>query len=67
MHQFNFDAGDERTVYPFLGGDSAGLADDSAQIALRQTEAVGVIADLVLFMTVLVDELDKTVKNGLFT
>ena len=30
VHQLNLDACDKGAVYPFLGGDAAGLADDCA-------------------------------------
>ena len=52
VHQLNLDACDKGAVYPFLGGDTAGLADDGAQITLCQTHALSVVPYLVLFGTV---------------
>jgi hypothetical protein len=65
VHEFHFDTGDEGTVNPFLSSNTASLADDSAKVALGEAKAVGIVANLVLLGTVLIDELDKTVENGL--
>ena len=65
VHEFYLDTGNEGTVYPFLGRNTAGLADDGTQITLCETHPISVVTYLVLFGTVLVDELDKTVENGL--
>ena len=66
MAQFNFDAGDEGTVYPVFGGGAAGLSDDGAQVALSEAHAVGIVAYLVMLGTMLGDQLEETVENGLF-
>ena len=66
VHELHLDAGDERTVYPFLGCDTAGLADDGAKITFSQAETVGVVAYLVLLGAMQVDKLDETVEDGLF-
>ena len=55
--QFNFDACDECAVYPVLGSGTAGLAYNSAQVALSETHAVGIIAYLVMLGTMLGDQL----------
>ena len=65
--QFYFDAGDEGTVYPVLGGGAAGLADDSGQVALGEAHTLGIVAYLVLFGTMLGDQLEETVEDGLLT
>ena len=65
--QFYFDAGDEGTVYPVLGGGAAGLADDSGQVALSEAHTLGIVAYLVLFGTMLGDQLEETVEDGLLT
>ena len=65
VHQLDFYAHDEGAVNPFLGSDAAGLADDGAEVALSEAEAVGIVADLVLSGTVLIDELDEAVEDGL--
>ena len=54
--QFYFDAGDEGTVYPVLGGGAAGLADDGGQVALGEAHTVSIVAYLVLFGTMLGDQ-----------
>ena len=63
--QFYFDASDEGTVYPVFGGGSAGLADDCAQVSLSETHAFGIVANLMMFGTVLGDQLKETVEDGL--
>ena len=63
--QFNLDACDECQVYPILGCRTAGLANDGAEIALGEAHAVGIITDLMLLAAMLVNELNKTVKDGL--
>ena len=63
--QLDLDACDEGSVDPVLGGRAAGLTNDGAEIALGEAHAGGVIADLVLFAAMLVDELDETVEDGL--
>ncbi len=64
--QFYFDAGDEGTVYPVFGGGAAGLSDDGAQVSLSEAHAVGIVAYLVMLGTMLGDQLEETVENGLF-
>ena len=66
IHEFHLDAGDEGTVYPFLGGNAAGPVDDSTEIALGETQARGIIGQLMLLMAMLIDKLNKPVENGLF-
>ena len=63
--QFYFDASDEGTVYPVLGGGAAGLADDGGQVALGEAHTLGIVAYLVLFGTMLGDQLKETVEDGL--
>ena len=63
--QFYFDASDEGTIYPVFGGGAAGLADDSGQVAFGEAHAVGIVAYLVMFGTMLGDQLEKAVKDGL--
>ena len=63
--QFYFDAGDEGTVYPVLGGGAAGLADDGGQVALGEAHTFGIVAYLVLFGTMLGDQLKETVEDSL--
>ena len=65
--QFYFDAGDEGTVYPVLGGGATGLADDGGQVALSEAHTLGIVAYLVLFGTMLGDQLEETVEDGLLT
>ena len=64
--QFYFNAGDEGTVYPVFGGGAAGLSDDGAQVSLSEAHAVGIVAYLVMLGTMLGDQLEETVENGLF-
>ena len=66
MLQFDFDAGNERAVYPFFGGDATGLTDDGAEVALGEAHPLGIEGYLMLMRGVLVDEIDEAVKNGLF-
>ena len=63
--QFYFDASDEGTVYPVFGGGAAGLADDGAQIALCEAHVLGIVANLMMFGTVLGDQLEETVEDSL--
>ena len=63
--QFYFDAGDESTVYPVFGGSAAGFADDGAQVALGEAHTLGIVAYLVLFGTMLGDQLKETVEDSL--
>ena len=63
--QFYFDACDEGTVYPVFGGGAAGLADDSGQVALSEAHTLGIVAYLVLFGTMLGDQLKETVEDSL--
>ena len=63
--QFYFDAGDEGTVYPVFGGGAAGWADDSGQVALGEAHTVSIVGYLVLFGTMLGDQLKETVEDGL--
>ena len=67
VHEFHFDSGDEGAVNPFFGGDTAGLTDYGAKIAVGEAEAIGIIADLVLVSSVLVDEIYKAIEDGLFS
>ena len=63
--QFYFDASDEGTVYPVFGGGAAGLSDDSGQVALSEAHTLGIVAYLVLFGTMLGDQLEETVEDSL--
>ena len=45
---------------------AAGLADDGAQVALGETHTVGIVAYLMMLGTVLGNQLEETVENGLF-
>ena len=63
--QFYFDAGDESTVYPVFGGSAAGFADDGAQVALGEAHTLGIVANLVMLGTVLGNQLEETVEDGL--
>ena len=63
--QFYFYAGDEGAVYPIFGSGTAGLADDGAQISLCETHAPGIVAYLVMFVTMLGDQLEEAVEDGL--
>ena len=63
--QFYFDASNEGTVYPVFGGGAAGLADDGGQVALGETHALGIVAYLVMLGTMLCDQLEKAVEDGL--
>ena len=67
MAQFYFNAGNESAVYPVFGGGAAGLADDGVQIALSEAQTAGIVAYLVVLCTVLGDELDKAVEDGLLS
>ena len=67
VHQFHLDTGDEGTINPFLSRYTAGLADNGAQIAFGQTHAISIVSYLVLFGTMLIDELDEAVEDGLLT
>ena len=66
VHEFHFDTGDEGPVNPFLSSNTASLADDSAKVALGEAKAVGIETDLVLVCGMLIDEVDKSVEDGLF-
>ena len=63
--QFYFEASDEGTVYPVFGSGAAGLADDGGQVALCEAHTVSIVAYLVLFGTMLGDQLKKAVEDGL--
>jgi hypothetical protein len=65
MAEENLGLSGEGSVDPLLGSGAAGLADDSAKVTFGETHAIGVVADLMLLATVLVDELDKAVEDGL--
>ena len=67
MLELYFDMLYEGTVNPFLGGGAAGLADDGAEIMLCEAHLIGIETDLVFGRGVLVDEIDKTVEDGLFS
>ena len=64
--QFYFYTRDEGTVNPVFGCDAACLADNGAQVALGETHAVGIVSYLMMFGTVLGNQLEETVENGLF-
>ena len=66
MAQFYFDAGNEGTVNPVFSSGAAGLSDDGAQVALGKAHALGIVAYLVMLGTMLGDQLEETVENGLF-
>ena len=66
MLQHDFRPGDKGAVYPFLGGGAARLADDGAEVALGEAEAVGVEADLMLLCGVVVDKLHEAVEDVAF-
>ena len=53
--QFYFYAGDKGTVYPVLGGSAAGLADDGAEITLCEAKTVGIIAYLMVLLSLICD------------
>ena len=65
--QFYFDACDEGTVYPVFCCGAAGLADNCAQVSLSEAHAVGIVAYLVMLGTMLGDQLEETVEDGLLT
>ena len=66
MLQFDLDVFNEGAINPFFGSGAAGLADNSAEIALREAHLVGIETDLVLVSSMLVDEIYKAVEYGLF-
>ena len=66
MHQFDLDAGNKSAVNPLLGCHPTGLTDDGAQIAFGEAHAFGIVAYLVVLCTLLVDELQEAVEDGLF-
>ena len=63
--QFYFDAGDEGTVYPFFGGGAAGLADNGVQVAFGEAHVLGIVANLMMFGTVLSDQMEEAVEDSL--
>ena len=63
--QFYFNAGDEGTVYPVFGCGSAGLSDDGAQVSLCEAHAFGIVAYLMMLGTMLGDQLEEAVEDGL--
>ena len=63
--QFYLDAGDEGTIYPVFGGGAAGLADNGAQVAFGEAHMLGIVANLMMFGTVLGDQLEESVEDGL--
>ena len=63
--QFYFYAGDEGTVYPVFGGGAAGLADNGAQVALGEAHVLGIVANLMMFGTVLSDQMEEAVEDSL--
>ena len=65
--QVYFDACDEGTVYPVFGGGAAGLSDDGAQVSLSEAHTLGIVAYLVMLGTMLGDQLEETVEDGLLT
>ena len=64
--QFYFYTRDEGTVYPVFGGGAAGLSDNGAQVALSEAHAVGIVSYLMMFGTVLGNQLEEAVEDGLF-
>ena len=67
MLQFNLDVFDEGAINPFFCGGAAGLANNGAEIALCEAHLVGIVTDLVLVSSVLVDEIYKAIEDGLFS
>ncbi len=65
--QFYLYTCDEGTVNPVFGCDAACLADNGAQVALSEAHTFGIVAYLVLFGTMLGDQLKETVEDGLLT
>ena len=63
--QFYLDAGDEGTVYPVFSGGTAGLADNGAQVALGEAHVLGIVANLMMFGTVLSDQMEEAVEDSL--
>ncbi len=63
--QLYFGLSDEGTVNPILSGDTSGLTNDCAEVTLSEAHAIGIVAYPVLFVTVLVDELNEAVEDGL--
>lgn len=63
--QLYFDARDQGSVYPVLGGGSAGLTDNGAEVTLRKAQTIGVVAYLVMLGTMLTRQLDKAVEDSL--
>ena len=57
--EVNLDAGDQGIVDPLLGTLAAHAADDSAQVAWRETQPRGVEVDGVVSWGVLADKLNK--------
>ena len=67
MAQGEFYARDKGTVYPFFGSDTAGLPNHRTEITLREAHLPGIERNLVLSLSMLVDEQNKTVKDSLIT
>ena len=67
VFQFNLDVFDEGAINPFFGSGAAGLADNSAEIALCETHLVGIKTDLMFTCGMLIYQVDKAVEDGLFT
>ena len=63
--QFYFNTRDEGTVNPVFGGGAACLADDGAQVALGEAHALGIVAYLMMFGTVLGNQLEEAVEDSL--
>ena len=63
--QFYFDACDEGTVYPVFGGGATGLTDDGTQVAFGEAHTFGIVAYLMMLGTMLGDQLEETVEDGL--
>ena len=63
--QFYFNPRDEGTVNPVFGGDAACLADDGAQVALGEAHALGIVAYQMMFGTVLGNQLEEAIEDGL--
>ena len=63
--QFYFDSGDEGTINPVFGGSAAGLANDGAQVAFGEAHTISVVAYLMMLGTMLGDQLEEAVEDGL--
>jgi len=66
MSQLHLDAGDEGKVNPLFCRRTTCLADDGAEVTLRQTHLIGIETNLVLLDGMLVDKIDEAVEDALF-